>query len=86
LQLKGSWNYDAANNKIILKLQQTQSSQIPFNFPIEIAIYRTGIVATEIVKLNMNTLTAEFSIPSNSKPELLVVDPRAVLLHEFEWK
>jgi aminopeptidase N len=86
LQLKGKWNYDAANNKIILKLQQTQSSQIPFNFPIEIAIYRTGIVATEMVKLNMNTLTAEFSIPSNSKPELIVVDPRAVLLHEFEWK
>jgi aminopeptidase N len=86
LQLKGSWNFDAANNKIVLKLQQTQSSKIPFDFPIEIAIYRTGIVATEIVKLNMNTLTAEFSIPSTSKPELMIVDPRTVLLHEFEWK
>jgi aminopeptidase N len=86
LQLKGSWNFDAANNKVVLKLQQTQSSQIPFDIPIEIAIYRTGIVATEIVKLNMNTLTAEFSIPSTSKPELLLVDPRTVLLHEFEWK
>jgi aminopeptidase N len=86
LQLKGSWNFDAANNKVVLKLQQTQSSKIPFDFPIEIAIYRTGIVATEIVKLNMNTLTAEFSIPSTSKPELLIVDPRTVLLHEFEWK
>jgi aminopeptidase N len=86
LKLKGSWNFDATNNKVVLKLQQTQSSQIPFDFPIEIAIYRTGIVATEIVKLNMNTLTAEFSIPSTSKPELLLVDPRTVLLHEFEWK
>ncbi len=86
LQLKGSWNYDAVNNKIVLKLQQTQSSQIPFDFPIEIAVYRTGAVATEIVKLNMHGLTAEFNIPSTTKPELLVVDPRAVLLHEFEWR
>jgi aminopeptidase N len=86
LQLKGTWNYDATNNKIVLKLQQTQTSQIPFDFPIEIAIYRTGAVATEIVKLNMNGLTAEFNIPSTTKPELLVIDPRAVLLHEFEWR
>jgi aminopeptidase N len=86
LQLKGNWNYEASNNKIVLKLQQTQSSGIPFNFPIEIAIYKAGVVVPEIVKLNMNTLTAEFILPSNSKPETLVVDPRAVLLHQFEWK
>jgi aminopeptidase N len=86
LQLNGTWNYDTENKKIVLKLQQTQSSGIPFNFPIEMAIYRTGVVAPEIVKLNMNTLSAEFNLPSNSKPTLLVIDPRAVLLHQFEWK
>jgi aminopeptidase N len=86
LQLKGSWNYDAANQKIVLKLQQTQSSKIPFDFPIEIAVYKTNVLTPEIMKLNMNDLTAEFSIPASSKPELLIVDPRAVLLHEFEWR
>jgi aminopeptidase N len=86
LQLKGAWNYDAANNKIVLKLEQTQSSGIPFNYPIEIAVYKVGIITPEIVKLKMNTLTAEFNLPSTSKPDLLVVDPRAVLLHEFEWR
>lgn len=86
LQLKGSWNYDEANKKIVLKLQQTQSSQLPFDFPIEIAVHKKNSSAPEIVKLNMNTLTAEFNIPATTKPELLVVDPRAVLLQEFEWK
>ncbi len=86
LQLKGNWNYDVSNNKIVLKLQQTQSSGMPFNFPIELAIYKSGVAAPEIVKLNMSTLSAEFNLPCNSKPEVLVVDPRAVLLHQFEWK
>ena len=86
LQLKGSWNYDNATNRFILKLQQTQSSGIPFSFSIEIALYKTGIALPEIVKLNMNSLNETFNLPSNSKPDLIVVDPRAVLLHEFEWK
>ncbi len=86
LQLKGTWNYDKANNKIVLKLQQTQSSGIPFSFPIEIALYKTGIAIPEIVKLNMSSLNEAFNLPSNSKPDLIVIDPRAVLLHEFEWK
>ena len=86
LQLKGSWNYDNATNRFILKLQQTQSSGIPFSFPIEIALYKTGIALPEIVKLNMSSLNETFNLPSNSKPDLIVVDPRVVLLHEFEWK
>ena len=86
LQLKGSWNYDNATNRFILKLQQTQSSGIPFSFPIEIALYKTGIALPEIVKLNMSSLNETFNLPSNSKPDLIVVDPRVVLLHEIEWK
>ena len=84
LQLSGSWTYDETTKLITVKLQQTQSTQKPFDFPIEIAIHKVGIAAPEMVKKTMNTLTAEFSIPSTTKPDLIVLDPRAILLAEIE--
>ncbi len=86
LQLKGSWNYDENTKQITIQLQQTQSSQKPFDFPIEIAIYKVGVTAPEIVKKNVNALTTEFSIPANAKPEMVVLDPRVVLLGEIDFK
>ena len=83
LQLKGSWNFDETTKQITLKLQQTQSSQKPFDFPIEIAIYKAGMSAPEIIKKNVNTLTVEITIPANAKPEHIALDPRAVLLAEI---
>ena len=83
LQLKAAWDYDATKKQIVLKFQQTQSSAKPFVFPIEVAIYHPGTAAPEIVKLNVNSLTAEFSLPSNTKPDLLILDPRIVLLADI---
>ena len=86
LQLTGSWNYDVTKKEIIIKLQQTQSSGKPFDFPIEIAVYKSAGTTPEIQKLNMNTLQSEFKIASTTKPDLLVLDPRVVLLGEIEFK
>ena len=86
LQLKGNWNYDSQSKQITVQLQQTQSSGKAFDFPIEIAVYKNGASSPEIVKLTMNTLNAEFKLPSVVKPDLLVLDPRVVLLGEVEWR
>ena len=86
LQLKANWNYDSQSKQIIIQLQQTQSTGKPFDFPIEIAVYKNGASYLEIVKLTMNTLNAEFKLPSVTKPDLLVLDPRVVLLGEMEWR
>lgn len=86
LQLKANWNYDSQSKQIIIQLQQTQSTGKPFDFPIEIAVYKNGAISPEIVKLNMNTLNAEFKLPSVTKPDFLVLDPRVVLLGEMEWR
>ena len=85
LQLKANWNYDSQSKQIVIQLQQTQSSGKPFDFPIEIAVYKNGASSPEIMKLTMNTLNAEFKLPSVTKPDLLVLDPRVVLLGEMEW-
>lgn len=86
LHLKASWNYDAVSKKIVLQLKQTQSSGNTFEFPFEIAIYKPGSSVPEMVKLKMNALSTEYSIPVSVKPELLIIDPRTVLLGEIEWQ
>ncbi|MBC7416716.1 MAG: M1 family metallopeptidase [Pedobacter sp.] len=86
LKLKGSWEYDAVSKQVIVKLQQTQSSGLLFDFPIEIAVYKAGAASPEIIKLNMNTLKAEFKMAADAKPALLGLDPRVVLLAEIDFK
>ncbi len=86
LQLKGSWSYDAQKKQIVIQLQQTQSSGIPFDFPIEIAVYKAGNPTPEISKLTMQKLSAEFVLPASTKPDLLVMDPRTLLLGEMNWQ
>ncbi len=86
LKLAGTWTYDADAKQIIIKLQQTQSSGKPFDFPIEMAIYQPDKASAEYQKFTMNTLQSEFKIPSATKPSSIVLDPRAVLLSEFDFK
>lgn len=86
LQLKAHTDYDANSKQIHLRLRQTQSSGKAFDFPIEVAVYKAGIAAPEIVQLHMSKMTEDFSIPSSAKPDLLVLDPRVVLLAETTWE
>jgi aminopeptidase N len=86
LKLSGSWSYDEAGKQIIIKLQQTQSSGKPFDFPIEVGVYKSGSSAAEIQKFTMSDLQAEFKIPSAVKADLIVLDPRVVLLGEIEFR
>ena len=86
LKLSGTWTYDADAKQIIVTLQQTQSSGKPFDFPIEMAIYAPDKASAEFKKFTMNTLQSEFKISSATKPSSIVLDPRAVLLSEFDFK
>ena len=86
LQLKGSWAYDNNAKQITVTLQQTQSSRLPFDFPIEVAIYKAGNAVPEIKKFTVNSLQTSFNIPADVKPDLLLLDPRNVLLAEIDFK
>ena len=71
---------------INIKLQQTQSSGKPFDFPVEVAVYKAGKAEPEIQKFTMNTLQTGFTIASATMPQLVVLDPRVVLLGEIEFR
>ena len=86
LQLKANWIYDASSKNVVLQLKQTQSSGKAFEFPLEVAIYKAGSTIPELKKFQMNGLTAEFQLPESVKPDLLILDPRTVLLAEIEWQ
>ena len=86
LQLKANWIYDASSKNVVLQLKQTQSSGKAFEFPLEVAIYKAGSTIPELKKFQMNGLTAEFQLPESAKPDLLILDPRTVLLAEIEWQ
>lgn len=86
LQLNGNWAYDNNAKQITVTLQQTQSSRLPFDFPIEVAIYKAGNAVPEIKKFTVNSLQTSFNIPADAKPDLLLLDPRTVLLAEIDFK
>lgn len=86
LKIAAHWNYDAANKKIDLTLQQTQSGTMVFDFPIEVSVINNETNVPEILKFQVNTKEAKIAIPTNKTPTAILLDPRTVLLAEIEMK
>lgn len=83
LKLSWSWDYDAASKQILIHVQQHQSSGFVFDVPIEFEIRKEGIAEGQLVKQQLNTKTADFKIPSATKPAFVSLDPRTVLLYDL---
>ena len=83
LKLSWSWDYDAASKQILIHVQQHQSSGFVFDVPIEFEIRKEGIAEGQLVKQQLNTKSADFKIPSATKPAFVSLDPRTVLLYDL---
>jgi aminopeptidase N len=83
LKLSWTWDYDAASKQILIHVQQHQSSGFVFDVPVEFEIMKDGIAERQIVKQKLNTKTADFKIPSATKPAFVSLDPRTVLLYDL---
>jgi aminopeptidase N len=77
--IDGSWEFDAGKKVVKLKIQQTQKGQ-KFTFPLEIGLFADGTMHLESV--NVTQETREFTIPFESKPFKLALDPNVNLLFE----
>ncbi|KAA9036098.1 M1 family metallopeptidase [Ginsengibacter hankyongi] len=84
LMIKGNWKYDPAKKQVIVKFDQSQKTHYVFDVPVEIGIYQTGSPVPKISKFRMNSKTAQFAIPVDTRPEKVVFDPRTVLLAMVE--
>jgi aminopeptidase N len=83
LKLSWTWDYDEASKQILIHVQQHQSSGFVFDVPVEFGILKNGVAEQQLVKQQLNTKTADFKIPSASKPAFVSLDPRTVLLYEL---
>ena len=83
LKLSWTWDYDEASKQILIHVQQHQSSGFIFDVPVEFGIMKNGVAEQQLVKQQLNTKTADFKIPSATKPAFVSLDPRTVLLFDL---
>ncbi len=86
LKIRGSWSYDAKGKQVIINLTQMQSSGFLFDTPIEFQVYEEGNKAQKVMKFTLNEKNALYKIPCPTKPSLVLIDPRTVLLADMDFK
>jgi aminopeptidase N len=79
-KLKGTWRYDPATRQVQIELTQAQTWPA-FRLPIEIGIAEPkGLLRIERIELSQ--ATGQFTIPSDSEPPSVVLDPNTWVLME----
>jgi len=86
LKIDGDWTYDSKAKEIKVNLRQTQFSIFVFDVPVELAVYTSGNNTPIIKRFNLHDKEAGFSIPNMEQPAFIIIDPRNVLLADFNFK
>ena len=84
IKLKGTWSYNSKNKMIQIELSQTQPAKYSFTMPLEIDILTNGNnpMRREIIQLNKRKV--KVSIPCDSEPENIFLDPETKLLAQWD--
>ena len=71
--MSGTWQYDAAAKKIVVKLAQDQPGDA-YRLPLEVGL------SSRIEKIEMTRKEQQFEIASDKEPESVVLDPNTWIL------
>lgn len=82
-KLKGTWRYNKRAKAVEIELMQTQQNQ--FDITVEIGIFSKGSTNPNIKELKPTLLKARSSFPVDSEPERVELDPRTILLADWEF-
>ena len=82
LKLNGSWQYDARKREIKITLDQVQTDGSIFVMPVQIAVYGKQDKQALIKSFQMNEKANVFTLPLDSEPEKIVLDPNSWVLME----
>jgi aminopeptidase N len=85
IKLKGSWSYNSKNKTINIELQQVQPEKYIFNMPLEIGIQASGKNTEQIEVVNLDKRNIKISIPSQTAPINIRLDPNTKLLSEWDF-
>lgn len=84
LQYTGSWQYNNKKKEVKITLEQVQTDGSLFKMPVQVAIYSSA--AKPVIKtLQVNEKQNEFTIPVDSEPDNIVLDPNHWVLMEAKW-
>ena len=86
LKITGRWEYDAKSKQVIITLNQTQTTGVIFETPIEFQVFENGVSTPKNVKFDINSKTAQFKISCSQKPVMIIADPRTVLLADIDFR
>ncbi len=84
LQLKGSWQYNDKKKEIKITLDQVQPDGSLFKMPVQIAIHASNDKPV-IKTLQVNEKRNEFTIPFDTTPVTIALDPNNWILLEAKW-
>ncbi len=84
IKLKADWKYDPLNKQLSLTFNQIQKHDELYIFPIDIAIYLPGSKVPVVKKVKIRKQSESFYFPLTNQPEVIVLDPRKVLLSDIE--
>lgn len=85
IQLKGSWSYNARDKMIGIELRQMQPDKYNFKMPLEIEIQSADKGNGKIEVINLNKKKIKISIPSETMPKNIVLDPGTKLLAQWDF-
>ena len=85
LQLKGTWEFDAKNKAVKVRLDQVQNDGSLFKMPLEIGIYGTSDKQQVIKKISVDKKSDIFTFPIDFTPEKVVLDPNYWVLMEADF-
>jgi len=85
LMLDGSWKYNAQKKVMEVELAQIQQDGTTFKVPVEIGIYKKGQLLPDVRKVELTSTNGKFTLDYDGEPERVVLDPRTVLLAEWDF-
>ena len=85
IKLKGTWSYNSKNKMIQIELSQVQPEKYSFTMPMEMDILtnENNPMRREIIQLNKRKV--KVSIPCESEPENIYLDPETKLLAQWDF-
>ena len=80
--LEGSWYYDVTAGQVVVTVRQTQAGE-PYRFSLGIGVSQPAAVLPRIQQMQVTGRDTTISIPSETEPASVVLDPGVGLLAQF---
>ena len=84
LEITVDWSYDETLDQINLILTQKASSEVLFDVAVEFEVHFANDMDPILFQAEMSTREATFKVPALMKPQLILADPRTVLLADIQ--